>query len=138
MAGRDLAYRGSLVMNIVEVCDLDIASFGQWEDASTEVYTAVRTDRSQYRKLLFRDGRLTGAVICGPASDIWTTNDVGMLKGLVYSGVDLSAFKAHLRTNPFDVKPAFLATRTVTRLLPDTVLGRAARSPQLPQSVVVK
>jgi len=138
MAGRDLAYRGSLVMNIVEVCKLDIASFGQWEDASAEIYTAVRRERSQYRKLLFHDGRLTGAVICGPASDIWTTNDVGMLKGLVYSGVDLSAFKAHLRANPFDVKPAFLATRTVTRLLPDTVLGRAAHSPQLPQSVVVK
>jgi NAD(P)H-nitrite reductase large subunit len=138
MAGRDVAYRGSLVMNIVEVCKLDIASFGQWEDASAEVYTAVRRERSQYRKLLFHDGRLTGAVICGPASDIWTTNDVGMLKGLVYSGVDLSAFKAHLRANPFDVKPAFLATRTVTRLLPDTVLGRAAHSPQLPQSVVVR
>ena len=138
MAGRDLAYRGSLVMNIVEVCKLDIASFGQWEDASAEIYTSVRRERSQYRKLLFHDGRLTGAVICGPASDIWTTNDVGMLKGLVYSGVELSAFKAHLRANPFDVKTAFLATRTVTRLLPDTVLGRAAHSPQLPQSVVVK
>jgi NADPH-dependent 2,4-dienoyl-CoA reductase/sulfur reductase-like enzyme len=137
MAGRELAYRGSLVMNIVEVCHLDIASFGQWEDASAEVYTAVRPDRSQYRKLLFHDGRLTGAVICGPAADIWTTNDVGMLKGLVYSGVDLSAFKAHLRANPFDVKPAFLATRTVSRLLPQTVLGRPARSPQLPQSVMV-
>jgi NADPH-dependent 2,4-dienoyl-CoA reductase/sulfur reductase-like enzyme len=138
MAGRELAYRGSLVMNIVEVCHLDIASFGQWEDAAAEVYTAVRPDRSQYRKLLFHDGRLTGAVICGPAADIWTTNDVGMLKGLVYSGVDLSAFKAHLRANPFDVKPAFLATRTVSRLLPQTVLGRPAHSPQLPQSVMVK
>ena len=138
MAGRDLAYRGSLVMNIVEVCHLDIASFGQWDDASAEVYTAVRRERSQYRKLLFHGGRLTGAVICGPATDIWTTNDVGMLKGLVQSGVDLSAFKAHLRANPFDVKPAFLATHTVTRLLPETVLGRPANSPQLPQSVMVK
>jgi hypothetical protein len=138
MAGRDVAYRGSLVMNIVEVCDLDIASFGQWEDTSAEGYTAERRDRSQYRKLLFHGGRLTGAVICGPASDIWTTNDVGMLKGLVYSGVDLSAWKAHLRKNPFDVKPAFLATRTVGRLLPVTILARASNSPQLPQSVVIK
>jgi len=98
----------------------------------------VRRDRSQYRKLLFRDGRLTGAVICGPAADIWTTNDVGMLKGLVYSGTDLSAWKGHLRHNPFDIKPAFLATRTVSRLLPETVLGRPSRSPELPQSVIVK
>ncbi len=137
MAGRDVPYRGSLVMNIVEVAHLDVASFGQWEDASAEVYTAVRPERSQYRKLLFRGGRLTGAVICGPAKDIWTTNDVGMLKGLVYSGVDLSRWKAHLERNPFDVKPAFLATQTTARLLPLTVLGRPARSPELPQSVAL-
>jgi NAD(P)H-nitrite reductase large subunit len=138
MAGRDVAYRGSLVMNIVEVCHLDVASFGQWDDAAAEVYTAVRRGQSQYRKLLFHAGRLTGAVICGSADDIWTTNDVGMLKGLVYTGVDLSAWKQHLRANPFDVKPAFLATRTVTRLLPDTILSRPSNAPQLPQSVVVK
>ena len=138
MAGRDLAYRGSLVMNIVEACHLDIASFGQWDDAAAEVYTAVRRERSQYRKLLFHGGRLTGAVISGPAADIWTTNDVGMLKGLVSAGVDLSGWKPHLRQNPFDIKPAFLAAHTVTRLLPESILGRPSNSPQLPQSVVVK
>ncbi len=57
---------GSLVMNIVEVCHLDVASFGQWDDPSAEVYTAVRPERSLYRKLLFHGGRLAGAVICGP------------------------------------------------------------------------
>ncbi len=136
MAGRDLAYRGSLLMNIVEVCHLDVASFGQWDDPKAEVYTAVRPPQSQYRKLLFKGGRLTGAMICGPANDIWTTNDVGMLKGLVYSGVDLSAWKAHLKKNPFDVKPAFMATRTTAALLPQTILGRPSRSPELPQTVV--
>ena len=136
MAGRDVAYRGSLVMNIVEVCHLDVASFGQWEDHSAEVYTGVRPERSLYRKLLFHGGRLAGAVICGPASDIWTTNDVGMLKGLVSTQVDLSAWKAHLERNPFDVKPAFLATHTTARLLPQTILGRPSRSPELPQWVI--
>ena len=82
MAGRDVAYRGSLVMNIVEVCHLDVASFGQWDDSSAEVYTAARPDRSQYRKLLFDGGRLIGAVICGPASDISTADglDPGSLE----------------------------------------------------------
>jgi len=136
MTGRDVAYRGSLVMNIVEVCHLDVASFGQWEDPSAEVYTAVRPERSLYRKLLFHGGRLAGAVICGPASDIWTTNDVGMLKGLVSTQVDLSAWKAHLERNPFDVKPAFLASHTTARLLPQTILGRPSRSPELPQWVI--
>jgi NAD(P)H-nitrite reductase large subunit len=137
MAGRDLAYRGSLLMNIVEVAHLDVASFGQWEDPKAEVYTALRAGRSEYRKLLFHGGRLTGAVICGPAEAVWTTNDVGLLKGLVYSGVDLSAWKAHLKKNPFDVKPAFIATRTTARLLPETILGRPSHSPLLPQSVAL-
>jgi NAD(P)H-nitrite reductase large subunit len=136
MAGRDVAYRGSLLMNIVEVCHLDVASFGQWDDPKADVYTAVRPAQSQYRKLLFHGGRLTGAMICGPANDIWTTNDVGMLKGLVYSGVDLSVWKAHLKKNPFDVKPAFMATRTTAALLPQTILSRPSRSPELPQTVV--
>jgi NAD(P)H-nitrite reductase large subunit len=138
MAGRPVAYRGSLVMNIVEVCHLDVASFGQWEDGRADVVTALRPERSLYRKLLFDGDRLTGAIICGPAADIWTTNDVGMLKGLVQSGVDLGGWRAHLAANPFDVKPAYLATRAVSRLLPETVLDRPSRSPELPHMVVVR
>jgi NAD(P)H-nitrite reductase large subunit len=137
MAGRDVAYAGSLLMNIVEVCHLDVASFGQWDDAGAEVITAVRPERFAYRKLLFRDGRLTGAMLCGRSEDVWTTNDIGMSKGLVQSGVDLGAWTAHLRRNPFDLKPAFMAARTTAALLPRTVLGRPARSPQLPQSVAL-
>jgi NAD(P)H-nitrite reductase large subunit len=70
LAGRDVAYRGSLIMNIVEVCHLDVASFGQWDNAKAEVYTATRAVRSQYRKLLFEGVRLTGAMICGHAEDV--------------------------------------------------------------------
>jgi NAD(P)H-nitrite reductase large subunit len=138
MAGRDVAYRGSLLMNIVEVCHLDVASFGQWDDNGADVYAGIRPERSQYRKLLFRGGRLTGAMICGPADDIWTTNDVGILKGLVQTGADLSAWKAHLARDPFDVKPAFMATRTTAALLPQTILGRPSHSPSLPQSVATR
>ncbi len=137
MSGRDVAYRGSLLMNIVEVAHLDVASFGQWEDPQAEVYTALRAGRSEYRKLLFHGGRLTGAVICGPAEAVWTTNDVGMLKGLVSSGVDLSRWKAHLQANPFDIKPAFIASHTTSRLLPETILGRPSQSPSLPQTVAL-
>ena len=138
MAGRNVAYRGSLLMNIVEVCHLDVASFGQWDDTGAEVFTGIRPARSQYRKLLFRGGRLTGAMICGPSSDIWTTNDVGILKGLVQTGADLSTWKRHLAADPFDVKPAFMATRTTAALLPVTVLGRPSQSPSLPQSVATR
>ena len=129
MAGRDTTYRGSLSMNIVEVCHLDVASFGAWDDPGAEAFTAVHPERPAYRKLLWRGDRLTGALILGRSSDVWTTNDIGMLKGLVQSGSSLAAWKEHLRRNPFDVKPAFIASRTTATLLPLTVLGRAAKAP---------
>lgn len=129
MAGRDVAYRGSLLMNIVDVCHLDVASFGRWDDPGAEVVAAVRPEDPAYRKLLFHGDRLTGAMILGRADDVWTTNDVGMLKGLVQTGVALGRWKAHLRKNPFDIKPAFIASRTTARLLPETVLGRPSTPP---------
>ena len=119
MAGRDVAYRGSLIVNIVEVCHLDVASFGAWDDARARSVSGLKRDRSAYRKLLFTGDRLTGAIIVGPSSEIWTTNDVGMLKGLVQSGVSLAPYRAHLERDPFDVKPAYLAagaTRVVVMM----------------------
>ena len=129
MAGRDVRYRGSLIINIVEVCHLDVASFGAWDDPKAEAASGVRADRPAYRKLLWRGDRLTGAIILGRSGDIWTTNDVGMLKGLVQSGAPLGAWKAHLKKNPFDVKPAFIASGITKALLPETILGRPAKAP---------
>ncbi len=129
MAGKDVSYRGSLIINIVEVCHLDVASFGAWDEAKAETASGVKADRPAYRKLLWRGDRLTGAIILGPSSDIWTTNDVGMLKGLVQSGVSLGPWKAHLKKNPFDIKPAFIASKTTDRLLPETILGRPSKAP---------
>jgi len=129
MAGKETRYRGSLNMNIVEVCHLDVASFGAWDDAKAESVTGLKKDRPAYRKLLWTGDRLTGAIILGPSSDIWTTNDVGMLKGLVQSQVSLAWFKDHLRRNPFDVKPAYIAAKTAGVLLSETVLGRPSLAP---------
>ncbi len=124
MAGENIAYGGSLLMNIVEVCHLDIASFGAWDDPAADAVSALQPERWAYRKLLWKGNRLAGALILGKADDIWTTNDVGMLKGLVQSGADLGKWKEHLRRNPFDVKPAFVGSGTTGRLLPATLLGR--------------
>jgi NAD(P)H-nitrite reductase large subunit len=129
MAGKTVRYKGSLLANIVEVCHLDVASFGAWEDGKAQAVSGLRPDRPAYRKLLFHGDKLTGAIILGPSSDIWTTNDVGMLKGLVQSGVSLGPWKTHLEKNPFDIKPAFIASRTTGVLLPETVLGRPSKAP---------
>jgi NAD(P)H-nitrite reductase large subunit len=124
MAGQALAYRGSLLMNIVDVAHLEIASFGAWDSATADVSGAVKPEQPAYRKLLWQGDRLIGAIILGVSTDIWTTNDVGMLKGLVQSGSGLGAWKAYLRQNPFDIKKAFLASRTTAQLLPQKILAR--------------
>ncbi|HXU90125.1 MAG TPA: FAD-dependent oxidoreductase [Methylomirabilota bacterium] len=129
MAGKNVGYKGSLIINIVEVCHLDAASFGAWDDAKVETISALKKDRNAYRKLLFTGDRLTGAIIIGRSNDIWTTNDVGMLKGLVQTGVSLGRFKDYLKSNPFDVKTAFIASKTTSTLLPETVLGRPSKAP---------
>ena len=129
MAGKDVRYRGSLIINIVEVCHLDAASFGAWDDAKAEAISGLKKDRNAYRKLLFTGERLSGAIIIGRSNDIWTTNDVGMLKGLVQSGQPLGRYKEHLRRNPFDVKTVFIAAKTTSALLPETVLGRPSKAP---------
>ena len=124
MAGQPQAYRGSLLMNIVEVLGLEIASFGSWDDSGAEIMSSLRPERPAYRKLLWHDDRITGAMILGPARDVWATNDVGILKGLVQSGVSLGDWKSYLRDNLFDVKRAFIAAGATGRLLPQTILGR--------------
>ena len=129
MAGRDVRYRGSLLINIVEVCHLEVASFGAWDDAQAQAISGLHRDRPAYRKMLFRGDRMVGAIILAPSSDIWSTNDVGMLKGLVQSGVSLGAFKDRLTRHPFDLKPAYMAAKTTGHLLPETILGRAAKAP---------
>jgi NADPH-dependent 2,4-dienoyl-CoA reductase/sulfur reductase-like enzyme len=46
MAGKDVRYRGSLIINIVEVCHLDAASFGAWDDARAEAISGLKKDRT--------------------------------------------------------------------------------------------
>ncbi len=132
MAGQPLAYRGSLLMNIVEVLDLDIASFGVWDDPQAEVFSALKPERPAYRKMLWRGNRITGAMILGRSQDVWTTNDVGMLKGLVQSGVDLGDWKSYLRQHLFEIKRAYITSGTTAQLLPQTVQGR----PSVPAATV--
>ncbi len=132
MAGQLLAYRGSLLMNIVEVLGLEIASFGAWDATDVEVFSAVKPERPAYRKVLWQGDRMIGAMLLGPEKDVWTTNDVGMLKGLVQSGIRLGAWKTALQHNLFDLKRPYIASGTTARLLPQTVLG----SPSVPAGAV--
>jgi NAD(P)H-nitrite reductase large subunit len=131
MAGKDVAYPGSLMMNIVGVAGLDIASFGSWDASGAEVVEAVRPERSSYRKYLFRGDHIVGAIYVGPDEETWAGNELGMLKGLVQSGQALGSWKDYLKRHPFDIKKPYLAAHTVSALMPSTVLGQPSPSPRV-------
>jgi len=91
---------------------------------------AVRPERSSYRKYLFQGERLIGAIYVGADEETWAGNELGMLKGLVQSGQPLGPWKAYLKQHPFDIKKPYLASHTVSALLPGTVLGQPSPSPR--------
>ena len=130
MAGREVAYPGSLMLNIVGVAGLDIASFGAWDDPDATVIVGRRDATNSYRKYLLRDNRMIGAIYVGESNETWSGNDLGMLKGLVQSGVNLDGWADHLSRNPFDIKRPYLANRVVSSLMPQTTLGQSSPSPR--------
>jgi NAD(P)H-nitrite reductase large subunit len=130
MAGVDRAHLGTVLMNIVDVLDLEIASFGSWDDPEAESVAVEKGQQWAYRRLLWNGGgeRLTGAIIMGISDHLWATNDVGILKGLVQSGQPMGPWKRLMMDNPWEVKRPFVATGQVARLLPETVLGQPSIS----------
>ena len=127
MAGQDIAYPGSLLMNILDVCGLQCASFGRWSDASAETMTIVNKNHPLCRKLLWTGDALTGAVFVGPANDIGMLTDVGMVKGILQTKTPLGEWKAFLRDNPFDVRRPYVATKVAATLAKTTLLGRPTK-----------
>lgn len=133
MVGRDIAYRGSLLMNILDVIELNIASFGDWTNDSGDVSVLSVPRDNVYRKVIWDGDRITGAIIMGPSRALWTTNDVGMLKGLIQSGVHLGGWKQYLHENLRDIKKPFVASHITRDMLPVKTLDH----PTVPSREVV-
>ena len=123
MAGQDVEYLGSLLMNILDVCGLQCASFGDWS-GSGDVTEVINANRPVYRKLIWEGSTITGAVILGPADDVAMLNDMGMIKGLIQAKTDLGAWKQHIQSNPTDIRRPYVATRTAEKMLALTALGK--------------
>ncbi|MBI4519166.1 MAG: NAD(P)/FAD-dependent oxidoreductase [Deltaproteobacteria bacterium] len=125
MAGRSVSYPGSLAMNILDVAGLHCTSFGRWQD-NGDTNVMWNAARPIYRKLVWAGTRLAGGIIVGPAEDATMLTDVGMLKGLIQSQVDLGAWKEYLRERPWDLRRAFVASRAASQLLTRSTIGRAS------------
>lgn len=124
MAGENIRYPGSLLMNVVDVCGLQCASFGAWNDSSAEPTTLANESSLIYRKLLWRGDTLVGAIFTGRSNDLGMLTDVGMVKGILQTQTPLGVWKQHLTEFPFDIRRAYVACGVAARLAKTTLLGR--------------
>jgi NAD(P)H-nitrite reductase large subunit len=127
MAGQAIDYPGSLLMNVVDVCGLQTASFGRWDDASAEAMIIDNARGRVYRKLLWQEDQIVGAIFVGRPNDMGMLTDVGMVKGILQTQTRLGPWKQHLADNPFDVRRAYIAAGVGQKLVGATLLGRPTR-----------
>jgi len=130
MAGESVRYAGSLTMNILSACGLEACSFGLWDGQGRACTVVSNPSDGIHRKYVWggaAEDVLVGGALVGPTLAVSGTNDVGMLKGLVQTGVSLGPWKAHLEQHPLDLRRVFVASGAASRLLESTLLtGRVS------------
>ncbi|MDW8221539.1 MAG: FAD-dependent oxidoreductase [Gemmatales bacterium] len=124
MAGHTVRYPGSLLMNILDVCGLQCASFGRWHDPQAEAMTLHNPQAPIYRRLLWTGDCITGAIFVGRAQDVGLLNDLGMVKGIIQTQTSLKEWKKFLHDNPFDIRRAYVGAGVAAQLAKTTLLGR--------------
>jgi nitrite reductase (NADH) large subunit len=101
MAGRKVAYRGSLSRNVMRVLDLDVMTLGLVNPPDDSGYKVIeRTDprRRRYRKLVFRGDVLVGAMLI---------NDIeqgGILLSLIQNEIPLKIPRKALMEPSFNFR----------------------------------
>lgn len=105
MAGRKAHHRGSLNMNVLDTLGLISSSFGQWQGIDGgESTTLYDPDRFRYLNLQFQEDRLIGATSVGH------TQHIGVLRGLIQTGLPLQDWKGKLMADPTRIMEAYLGT----------------------------
>ncbi|MBM3584577.1 MAG: NAD(P)/FAD-dependent oxidoreductase [Alphaproteobacteria bacterium] len=103
MAGVPSHYRGSLSMNVLNTLGLISSSFGHWQGLpGGEIAEASDPDHFCYLRLCFKDDRVVGALALG------LTQHVGVIRGLVQTGLPLGPWKKALQRDPHQVMNAYL------------------------------
>ena len=101
MAGRPVAYAGSLSRNVIRIFDLDVLTGGLVtppHENGYEVMSAMHAGRNTYRKMVFCDQRLVGFTM---------VNDIeqgGVLMALMHHQIPLNIPKEALLDTRFNFK----------------------------------
>ncbi len=104
MAGRAIAYRGGLSMNVLNTLGLIATSIGRWQGVpGGDRAQAADEDRFKYMRLEFDDDRLVGAISVG------RTDHIGVIRGLIETPVRLGDWKRRLVANPHRIADAYVA-----------------------------
>jgi len=123
MAGQEVVYDGSLLMNIVATQGIEAASFGLWNATDRDTTLVLNPVNQIYRKYVWEDDQLVGGILVGASHALSAQNDVGMLKGLIQSGVALGPWKTYLEENPLDLRRVFVASGAAEKLLGSSLLA---------------
>lgn len=101
MAGRKVAYKGSLSRNVIRIFDLDVMTAGIVDapvDDGYEVVSAVDSRRKTYRKLVFREDRLVGMTLVN------CIEQGGLLVALIQSEAPVKMVKEKLLDRSFNYR----------------------------------
>tara|TARA_B110001454_G_scaffold30587_1_gene29875 strand:- start:3783 stop:5057 length:1275 start_codon:yes stop_codon:yes gene_type:complete len=102
--GHELKHQGSLNLNVLSTMGLISASFGAWEGVDGGD-SAELSDPGRYRylNLQFKEDVLIGAHSLG------LTAQVGILRGMIQTGLHLGVWKDRLMRNPLNLTEAYVA-----------------------------
>lgn len=103
MAGTEVAYRGSLSMNVLDTLGLISHTFGLWEGVEGgSVAEVTDAEHSLYTRLCFDGDRLVGAITIGHPQH------VGAIRGLIQTRRHLGPWKDRLMQEPQRVMDALV------------------------------
>jgi len=99
MLGREQAeYQGTIPSNTLQVVGIDCASIGMVHPEGEDCQELRKSRAGVYKKLVLRDGRLTGAILLGDRKDVAPINR------LIRMGTDVSRYAERLLDDDFDWK----------------------------------
>ncbi len=101
MAGRPVSYRGSLSRNVLRILKLDVMTMGLVNPPESPEYEAIATLNSRsrtYRKLVFRENKLCGAVLVN------AIEQGGILMGLIQNEIPINVPQKVLLQPSFNFK----------------------------------
>lgn len=103
MAGKEVPYRGSLGMNVLDTVGLISYTFGLWKGREGgETVESVDEKHFLYTRLCFDEDFLIGAITIG------NTQHVGAIRGLIQTRRHLGSWKEKLTRNPHQIMEAFV------------------------------